>query len=104
VAAIVFFGMLNSTGYAAGYPMSQSIFADEYNKAYAESNNTNIINADSSAAPLKILNNLANAIGLIFGGALISFVGFTGMFIIYGLAVLAWGILSIKKKSDWKLE
>lgn len=104
IACIVTFGMMNSTGYAAGYPMSQSIFADEYNKAYAKTMNTNIINADVSAAPLKILNNLANALGLIFGGALISFVGFTGMFIIYGSAVLGWGILSLKKKVDWKLE
>jgi len=60
------FGMLNSTGYAAGYPMSQSIFADEYNKSYARVTESNIINADVSAAPLKILNNFANAIGLIF--------------------------------------
>lgn len=58
--------MLNSTGYAAGYPMSQSIFADEYNRAYSKTMSTNVINADTSAAPLKILNNLANAIGLIF--------------------------------------
>jgi hypothetical protein len=53
---------------------------------------------------MKILNNFANAIGLIFGGALISFVWFSGMFIVYGAAVLAWGILSIKKKVSWKLE
>ncbi len=79
--------MLNSTGYAAGYPMSQSIFADEYNKAYSKTMNTQIINADTSAAPLKILNNFANALGLIFGGALISFVGFTGMFLVYGFFV-----------------
>jgi len=59
-------GMLNSTGYAAGYPMSQSIFADEYNKAYARVTESNIINADVSAAPMKIVNNFANAVGLIF--------------------------------------
>lgn len=84
--------------------MSQSIFADEYNKSYARVTESNVINADVSAAPMKILNNFANAIGLIFGGALISFVGFSGMFIVYGAAVLTWGILSIKKKISWKLE
>lgn len=47
--------------------MSQSIFADEYNKAYSKTMNLTVINADISAAPLKILNNLANALGLIFG-------------------------------------
>jgi MFS family permease len=101
---LVGFGMLNSTGYAAGYPMSQSIFADEYNKSYARITESNVINADVSAAPLKILNNFANAIGLIFWGALISFIGFSGMFIIYGSAVLAWGIVSLKKKISWGLE
>ncbi len=84
--------------------MSQSIFADEYNKAYSKTMNLTVINADVSAAPLKILNNLANALGLIFGGALISFIGFTGMFLVYGAAVLTWAILSLKKKNDWKLE
>lgn len=63
--------------------MSQSIFADEYNKAYARITQETIINADASAAPLKILNNFANALGLIFGGALISFIGFSGMFMVY---------------------
>ena len=47
--------------------MSQSIFADEYSRAYAKANDTTIINADAAAAPLKILNNFANAVGLIFG-------------------------------------
>lgn len=96
--------MMNSTGYAAGYPMSQSIFADEYNKAYASAMHLSVINADVSAAPLKILNNLANALGLIFGGALISFAGFTGMFLAYGSFVAFWAIISIQKRVSWKLE
>ena len=97
-------GIINSTGYAASYPMSQSIFADEYNKAYSRTAESNVINADVSAAPLKILNNFANAVGLIFGGALISFVGFSGMFIVYGAAMLSWGIKKKKKKKLWGLE
>lgn len=101
---VMAFGTLNSTGYAASYPMSQSIFADEYNKAYAHTSESNIINADVSAAPLKILNNFANAFGLIFWGALISFIGFSGMFVVYGSAVLFWGIMSIRKKKIWNLE
>jgi MFS family permease len=101
---VVGLGIINSTGYAASYPMSQSIFADEYNKAYSRTAESNVINADVSAAPLKILNNFANAVGLIFGGALISFVGFSGMFIVYGTAMLAWGIMSMRKKKLWDLE
>lgn len=102
--AVMVFGMINSTGYAASYPMSQSIFADEYNKSYARTAESNVINADVSAAPLKILNNFANAVGLIFGGALISFIGFSGMFIVYGAAMLIWGIMSMRKKKIWSLE
>lgn len=101
---VVALGIINSTGYAASYPMSQSIFADEYNKAYARTAESNVINADVSAAPLKILNNFANAVGLIFGGALISFIGFSGMFVVYGAAMLAWGIVSMQKKKIWDLE
>lgn len=101
---VVGFGIINSTGYAASYPMSQSIFADEYNRAYARIAESNVINADVSAAPLKILNNFANAVGLIFGGALISFIGFSGMFVVYGAAMLTWGIMSLRKKKIWKLE
>jgi MFS family permease len=66
LALVVCMGLLNSAGYAAGYPMSQSIFADEYTRSFAKENNTTVINADISAAPLKILNNFANAVGLIF--------------------------------------
>jgi hypothetical protein len=59
--------MCNSVGYAAGFPMSQSAFAEEYNTSYARITGSNVINADVSAAPLRILNNLANSIGLILG-------------------------------------
>ncbi len=100
---VVLLGMTNSTGYAASYPMSQSIFADEYNKSFARVTGSNIINADASAAPLKILNNFANAVGLIFWGALISAFGFPGMFFAYGAAVLTWWIISVKKKVPWNL-
>lgn len=100
---VVCMGLLNSAWYAAGYPMSQAIFADEYSRAYAKANNTTVINADAAAAPLKILNNFANAVGLIFWWALITFSGFTGMFIIYGSLLILWGILSLRKRTSWKL-
>lgn len=101
---VVAMWLLNSTGYAAWYPMSQSIFAEAYSTSFARENNTTIVNADVAAAPLKILNNFANALGLIFGGALITFFGFTGMFIIYGGILIAWSVVSIKKRTVWKLQ
>lgn len=69
---IVGFALLNSIGFAAGYPTSNSVFADEYSKAFAKKMNLSVIDADVSAAPLNILLNLASAIGLIGAGALIS--------------------------------
>lgn len=101
---VMIFGMMNSTGYAASYPISQSIFAEEYNVAYSKWSGSNVINADVSAAPLKIINNFANAIGLIFWWALITYVWFGGFFAVYGLLVLSWWALSILKKKQWNLE
>jgi len=103
LSLVVLMGLSNSAWYAAWYPMSQSIFADEYNKSFALENNTTVIHADVAAAPLKILNNFANAVGLIFWGALITFSWFTGMFIIYGSILIIWAIISIKKRIAWKL-
>lgn len=31
----ILFGMMNSAGYAAGFPLSQSVFAEAYNIEYA---------------------------------------------------------------------
>lgn len=79
----IIFGMMNSSGYAAGFPLSQSVFAEKYNLAYAHNRKTKSIDSDVSAGPLKILNNFANAIGLICAGALISWFGYRGMFFVF---------------------
>ncbi len=100
---VILMGLGNSAGYAAWYPMSQSIFADAYNTAFAQRNNTTIINADAAAAPLKILNNFWNAVGLMIGWALITFFDFTGMFIIYWSLLIFWSIMSMKKRIAWEL-
>ena len=96
--------MMNSAGYAAGFPLSQSVFADEYNKEFARRSEHKVIDSDVSAGPLKILNNFANAVGLICAGALIAWFGYRGMFFIFGLLVLFWAIISVTKKVSWKLE
>ena len=40
--------------------LSQAVFLEEYNKNYASFNNLKEIDANASAAPMKILQNLAN--------------------------------------------
>jgi len=40
--------------------LSQASFLESYNKSFAEYNNLKEIDANASAAPMKILQNLAN--------------------------------------------
>jgi hypothetical protein len=42
------------------------------------------IDSNASAAPLKMVLNLANVVGLILGGLLIAIVGFNGTFFVLG--------------------
>ena len=60
-------GLLNSLGYAAAMPLSQGDFSDEYNQVYSDKNKLAEIDSNASSAPLKMLLNLANVIGLVLG-------------------------------------
>ena len=66
------FGLINSTGYAAGMPLSQAVFSEMYNEHYAKKYNLVEIDSHTSAAPLKILINLANVLGLVIGGTILT--------------------------------
>lgn len=59
--------LINSIGYACGMSLGQNGFLDNYNKIYAETMNLKEIDSNASAGPMKILQNLANVIGLVFG-------------------------------------
>lgn len=60
--------IINSLGYACGMSLGQNGFLDQYNKIYAETMHLQEIDANASAGPMKILQNAANVIGLVFGG------------------------------------
>ena len=66
---ILFIGLalINSMGYACGMALGQNQFLDAYNKIYAKTLNLKEIDANAAAGPMKILQNAANVIGLIFG-------------------------------------
>ena len=51
---IMFFALLNSIWYAACMWLSQASFLDSYNKSYADYKNLEEIDANASAAPIKI--------------------------------------------------
>lgn len=59
--------LLNSVGYAAAMSLGQMYFLDVYNKDYARYMNLKEIDANASAGPMKIVQNLANVFGLMFG-------------------------------------
>ncbi len=80
--------IINSLGYACGMSLGQNGFLDHYNKIYAETMNLKEIDANASAGPMKILQNAANVIGLVFGGLFLELMGFRGFFLIFGIMIL----------------
>ncbi len=84
---ILSLALINSLGYACGMSTGQNQFLDTYNRIYAEHENLTEINANASSGPMKVIQNMANVIGLIIGGALIGF-GFPAFFILFGLLII----------------
>ena len=100
---ILLLGIGNSIGYAAAMPLAQGEFSDAYNQAYATKRKLTEIDSNASAAPLKMILNLANVVGLIFGGFLIGITGFNWtFFVLWVLLVTLFG-LSIAYKVKWGL-
>ncbi len=85
---ILLLGIGNSIGYAAAMPLAQGEFSDSYNQVYAEKRHLTEIDSNASAAPLKMILNLANVVGLIVGGILVATVGFNGTFFVLGILLM----------------
>ena len=88
--------LINSVWYAAGMSLGQSKFLEEYNLVYAKTLALTEIDGNASAAPMKILQNAANVVGLVFWWLLLSLFGYRWFFILFGiliLALLAWSIM-----------
>lgn len=63
--AIIGIALVNSVGYACGMAIGQNEFLNIYNIIYAKDQNLTEIDANASAGPMKLLQNLANVIGLV---------------------------------------
>lgn len=100
--AILGSALVNSLGYACGMAIGQNAFLDMYNKIYAEHENLTEIDANASAGPMKVVQNLANVVGLVLGGVLIA-MGFHIFFFIFALVVLGTLVWTIMKKNEIKL-
>ena len=95
--------LINSIWYAAGMPLSQWEFSNEYNKTYAEKKNLKQIDANASSAPIKMLSNLANVWGLVLWWILIQIFWYMGTFIVFWSVLLYVFAISILKKKEYKL-
>jgi len=86
---IMLFGIMNSIWYAATMPLAQANFSGIYNETYAKKFNLKEIDSTVSAAPLKIVINTTNVLGLLLWALLVNVLWFNRFFIIF------WGILMI---------
>ena len=99
---ILVLALINSLGYACGMSTGQNQFLDNYNRIYAEHEKLAEIDANASSGPIKVIQNLANVIGLVFGGILVS-LGFPLFFIIFGLSILGILMWTITQKENIKI-
>lgn len=83
--------------------LGQIHFLDVYNKEYAKYMNLKEIDANASAGPMKILQNLANVFGLMFGGIILGVLNYGGFFFVFGLLIIAIFVWSIRNKSQINL-
>ena len=100
ILLIILFGIMNSIWYAATMPLSQAAFSEWYNKHYADTYELTTIDAESSAAPLKMIGNLANVFGVIWGGIIVWMFSFKWFFLAFGtfmMILLAFTLLFRKK-------
>lgn len=97
---VLFCALVNSIGYSICMSISVASFLESYNIAYADRKWLTQIDANASAAPMKILQNLANVIGLTLGGIILWLVGFVGFFFIFGVSIIWFLIWSIFMKEQ----
>ena len=97
---VLVLSLVNSIGYAICMSLAVSNFLESYNVAYADRKRLSQIDANASAAPMKILQNLANVVGLFFGGIILGILDFSGFFFVFGAGILVFlfWILKNKKK------
>lgn len=91
---VMLFGILNSIGYAATMPLAQGTFSGLYNEEYAKKQNLKEIDSTVSAAPLKVIINTTNVLGIICGAFIVNFLWFNAFFVIFGLGILVYAIYS----------
>ncbi len=91
--------LANSVWYAICMSLSVAVFLESYNKTFALKNKLTQIDSNASAAPMKILQNLANVVWLVFGWFILWIAWYPWFFAIFGILIimfLGWSILKGK--------
>lgn len=97
--SIIAVALVNSIGYACGMAIGQNEFLGIYNVVYAEQQGLKEIDANASSGPMKVLQNLANVIGLVGGGLLLTF-GFSFFFFAFAFIMIVTLIWTIKNRTQ----
>lgn len=101
---IIAAALVNSIGYAACMSIGQNKFLESYNEVYAREMKLTEIDANASSAPMKILQNLANVVGLVLGGILLALPGgYSTFFILFGVMILALVMWSVRIRGEVRL-
>lgn len=95
VFMVILGGFLNSIGYSASFPSAQAFFAQRFQENYAVVHSTQTMDANVSAAPLKLILNIGNVFARVLGGILIALLSFRPTFLFMGLIVLTIFLLSL---------
>jgi len=98
VVILMSFALINSIWYACCMSLSQSVFLDTYNKAYAEQKNLKEIDANASAAPIKIVQNFANVFWLLLWWLILALLSYLWFFMCFWLFILRFFYWSLKEK------
>ena len=98
IVFIIILWLLNSFWYAAAMPLAMATFSENYNIEYAKKYNLKEINSNSSAAPLKIIMNLANILWLVLWWILIQYIWFDKFFIFFWTILLVFLLISYLNK------
>jgi predicted MFS family arabinose efflux permease len=79
--------------------LGQNQFLDTYNTIYAKTLDLKEIDSNASAGPMKILQNAANVIWLVFWWLMLEVLWYGGFFILFGI-VIVWALIWSISKSD----
>ena len=85
---LILFGVTNSIGYAMIMPQAQAFFAEKYQEHYAYLHKKSAIDVNVSAGPMKLILNIGNVFGTMFGGFVIQIFGFSAIFFLIGTGLL----------------